>query len=194
MRIRRSAPYPETMNAMTTQLEALEAELDEATARAHRLVAGLGADGWTRRPAPERWSPGEQIVHLNLTSRAYLPLLRDALARGRERGLLGEGPFRRDFSGWLLGKMIEPPVRIRTRTKAQFIPQALAPAEEVMRDFDALQGEVQAVIREARGLALDRIDVTSPFDARVRYNVYSALRLIPAHQRHHLWLAEKGLP
>ena len=177
-----------------SQLEALEAELDEATARAHRLAESLGSDGWTRRPAPERWSPGEQIVHLNLSSQAYLPLLRDALAQGRERGLTGEGPFRRDFFGWLLARMIEPPVRIRTRTSAPFIPQALAPQNEVMGEFDRLQEELKALLGELSGLALDRIDVTSPFDARVRYNVWSALRLIPAHQRHHLWLAEKGLP
>lgn len=177
-----------------SQLEALEAELDEATARAHRLVAGLGPDGWTRRPAPERWSVGEQLVHLNLASRAYLPLIRDAIAQARERGLTGNGPFRRDFFGWLLGKMIEPPVRIRVKTTAQFVPQAaLPPPEEGMREFDALQEEVKAALRDARGLALDRVDVTSPFDSRVRYNLYSALRLIPAHQRHHLWLAEKGL-
>lgn len=177
-----------------SELEALEAELDEATAWAHRLVAGLGPDGWARRPAPERWSPGEQIVHLNLASQAYLPLIRDAIARARERGLTGDGPFRRDFFGWLLGKMIEPPARIRVKTTAQFIPQAtLPPPEEVMREFGRLQEEVKAEIREARGLAIDRVNVASPFDARVHYNLYSALRLIPAHQRHHLWLAEKGL-
>lgn len=75
------------MNAVShhrqpSELEALEAELDEATAWAHRLVA-----------------------------QAYLPLIRDAVARARERGLTGDGPFRRDFFGWLLGRMIEPPVR-----------------------------------------------------------------------------------
>jgi hypothetical protein len=182
------------MNAMAAQLEALESELDEATARAHRLVEGLGAGGWERRPAPERWSPGEQIVHLNLASQTYLPLIRDAIARARERGLTSDGPFRRDFFGWLLAKMTEPPVRIRVKTTAQFIPQAaLAPPEEVMREFDALQEEVKAAVRESRGVAVDRIDVISPFDARVRYNLYSALRLIPAHQRHHLWLTERGL-
>ena len=179
---------------MTAQLQALENEIDEATAWAHRLVGNLGTDGWERRPAPARWSAGEQIVHLNLASRAYLPSLRDAVVQGRAQALSSEGPYRRDFLGWLLCKMTEPPVRIRTKTTAQFIPQAaLAPPDEVMRDFDALQEEVKAVIREARGLPLDRLKVRSPFDPRLRYNVYSALRLIPAHQRHHLWLAEKGL-
>lgn len=178
---------------MTTQLEALESELDETTAWAHRLVESLVADGWERRPAPARWSAGEQIVHLNLASRAYLPSLRDAVAQGRAQGLSGEGPYRRDFLGWLLCKMTEPPVRLRVKTTAQFVPQELAPPDEVMREFDGLQREVKAVIREARGLALDRLKVRSPFDPRLRYNVYSALRLIPAHQRHHLWLAEKGL-
>ncbi|HKV12039.1 MAG TPA: hypothetical protein VJ725_28095 [Thermoanaerobaculia bacterium] len=57
-----------------SQLEALEAELDEATARAHRLVERLGLDGWTRRPAPERWSalrliPAHQRHHLWLAEK-----------------------------------------------------------------------------------------------------------------------------
>jgi hypothetical protein len=43
------------------------------------------------------------------------------------------------------------------------------------------------------GLALDRIKVASPVDPRVRYNVWSSFNMTDAHQRRHLWQAERAL-
>lgn len=177
---------------ISTQLQAVEAELSEATARAHRLAGGLSPEDWSRRPAPERWSVGEQIVHLNLSSRAFLPGIHEAARNAREKGLLSDGPYRRDFLGWLLCKVVEPPVRMRVKTSASFEPAQLEP-EMVMAEFDRLQEEMIGAVRGVAGLALDRIDIVSPFDSRVRYNLYSCLRVIPAHQRRHLWLAEAAL-
>lgn len=174
-----------------TQLQAIEAELSEATARARRLAGGLSPEDWSRRPTPERWSIGEQIVHLNLTSRGYLPGIEEAIRNAGEKGLLGDGPYRRDFLGWLLGKLTEPPVRMRVKTSASFEPARLDPPEVVMDEFERWQQAVAGAVRSAAGLALDRIDIVSPFDSRIRYNLYSCFKVIPAHQRHHLWLAER---
>ena len=53
-----------------------------------------------------------------------------------------------------------------------------------------------AAVRErlvaGRGLALDRLMIVSPFAARVRYNVFVALALVPTHARRHLWQAERA--
>ncbi len=151
----------------------------------------LSVDQWSRRPQPERWSIGEQILHLNLTTLGYLPPLREAIERARQEGRLGDGPYRRDFMGWLLCLMTEPPVRIRVKTTAPFIPARIDPPESAMPEFDRLQGELIGTLRQASGLALDRIKMTSPFDPRVHYYLYSCFRILPAHQRHHLWLGEK---
>jgi hypothetical protein len=35
--------------------------------------------------------------------------------------------------------------------------------------------------------------IISPFDRRVRYNVFSAFRIVVAHQRRHLWQAEQAV-
>ena len=168
------------------QLQALETELAEARERVHRLARGLSEEQWRRRPAPERWSIGEHVVHLVLTTRAFLPLLAEALGKAPA----GEGPYRRDFLGWLLGRMLEPPVRMRVKTTAPFVPSAAGPMDEALRDFDASQDELATLLGRASGLALDRVKIVSPFDGRVRYNVWSALRILTAHQRRHLWLAE----
>jgi hypothetical protein len=177
--------------SLRPQLAAIEAELKEASARAHRLVDSLSIDQWSRRPQPERWSIGEQILHLNLTTLGYLPLLREAIDRARQAGILGDGPYRRDFMGWLLGVMTEPPVRLRTKTTAPFIPSRIEPPETAMTEFDRLQSDLIDTLRQASGLALDQIKMTSPFDPRVHYDLYSCFRILPAHQRRHLWLGER---
>lgn len=170
------------MPRYAAQLEALDSELAEVRERVHRLPP----DRWHRRPAPERWSAGEHVVHLTLTTRAFLPLLEEALGKAPA----GTGPFRRDLIGWMLGRMIEPPSRFRVKTTAPFVPSAEEPREAALREFDASQDELSALLRKAAGRALDRVKIVSPFDGRVRYNAWSALRILAAHQRRHLWLAE----
>ncbi len=185
-------PAPPTPSPfLAPQLQAIEAELEEARLRARRLAGNLDPKLWSARPGPERWSVAEQIAHLNLTSSGYVPRMREALRDGKQRGLTGAGPFRRDFMGWLLCKMSEPPVRIRVKTTAQFTPLDVDTSEVTMREFDQLQDELIDVLDYSNGLDLDRIDFVSPFDPRIHYNLYSCLRILAVHQRHHLWLAEK---
>ena len=61
----------------------------------------------------------------------------------------------------------------------------------MLERFDYLQGELLVRLDRANGLALDRLFVISPFNARFNYNLYSAFRLLPVHQRRHLWQAER---
>ena len=171
------------MPTNTAQLEALAAELAETRERVHRLPP----ESWQRRPAPERWSAGEHVVHLVLTTRAFLPLLEEALGKAPA----AKGPYRRDLVGWMLGRTLEPPVRMRMKTTAPFVPSALGPMDSILRDFDASQEDLTALLGRAAGVALDRIKIVSPFDGRVRYNAWAALRILAAHQRRHLWLAER---
>jgi hypothetical protein len=48
-------------------------------------------------------------------------------------------------------------------------------------------------VEEADGLALGRIRITSPFDSRLRYNLFSCLTILPRHQQRHIWQAEQVL-
>jgi hypothetical protein len=118
-------------------------------------------------------------------------VIEDAIARGRDSGTFGDGPYRRDFLGWMLARLVEPPVRLRVKTRDAFVPVHLAPPAEVLSDFDRWQDRFAAALQSAAGLALDRIEVASPYDPCLRLNLYSFLRTIPAHQRHHLWIAER---
>jgi hypothetical protein len=80
---------------------------------------------------------------------------------------------------------------MRFRTTAGFVPSADMPREAAIAEFDRLQSEIVALTRECEGRAIDRIRINSPFDARAKYNVYSALVLVPRHQERHLVQADE---
>lgn len=59
-------------------------------------------------------------------------------------------------------------------------------------DFERLQADVIACVRAADGLPIDHIKLMSPFDPRVKYNLFAALTIIPRHQHRHLLQAERA--
>jgi hypothetical protein len=175
------------------QLAAIDAELRAATARARALADGLDETIFHARPSPQSWSMAECLAHLNLTTEAYLPLIRAAIAVGRARSRKPRGRYRRDLLGWFLWRATEPPVRSRFKTAPAFVPQSAGTRIEVMRDFERLQDALAAELQAAHGLDLGKLRIVSPFARRLSYNLYSAFSILPAHQRRHLWQAEQAL-
>lgn len=173
------------------QLERIVGELAAMRRRARHIAAPLGHELWSARPAPDEWSVAECVLHLNLTARAFVPLIRDAIGAGRERKLLGAGPYRRDPIGWFVGWINEAPIHLPIKTTAPFVPPAVESMDRTLDAFDALGAELIAHVRDACGLDLGRLRVTSPFDGRLAYNLYACFRIIPAHERLHLAQAER---
>lgn len=184
---------------MHPQLVAIVDEFERAQERLHRLADRTDDDAWAARPHADAWSAAECVAHLNLTSRAYVPLVRGALAERRASSGTAPARYRRDPVGWLISTMSGPMPRIahrrfgRVRTAAAFVPDGDLPRATLLADFDALQAEQIALVRQADGAPLERIRVTSPFDARVRYNLYACLVTLPAHQHRHLEQAEEAV-
>ena len=176
---------------MHPQLQALADEFHFATARLHALRRAVPAERWPVRKDPARWSVAECVVHLNLTGQAYEGILREALAPAPRPATRFTGRYRRDLFGWLLWKSQPPPVRVRTKTIAKFIPGAVASVEEVVAEFERLQEVQLGYLRAADGLPLNAIRVASPFNTKIRYNLYSCFSILPAHQHRHLWQAEQ---
>jgi hypothetical protein len=176
---------------MHPQLETIAREFDAATERFRALGRLAPEDFWTRRPDPSRWSIAECIAHLNLTSTAYVPLLREGLVRARGLGAGPPGRYHRDPLGWLLWKGAGPPARFRVKTTPSFVPNAEQTRERLKSEFERLQNEQLACVREADGLPIHRITITSPFNQRLKYNLYAGLTILPRHQHRHLWQAEQ---
>ena len=177
---------------MTPQLNAIVADLRAAERRLRAFREAVPPPMWSRRPAPERWSPAECIAHLNLTSEAFLPLLRTGLDEARRLGRPSRR-YRRGVVGWLIWRLVTPSGAFRTKTPAAFVPSSDRDADALIADFARLQALVAACVRDADGLPIDRVKIVSPFDARATYNLYAALTIIPRHQHRHLLQAERAV-
>ncbi len=178
---------------MHRQLQAVADELVAAQRRLHRLAASTPEDAWSERPNPERRSASECVAHLNLTALAFLPLIRRALEQASTVAGGAPGRYRRDLIGWMLWRSAPPPVRYRVRTTAPFVPTGSEPRSELLATFDRLQAEQLASVAQAEGRAIDRVKIVSPFDPRLRYNLYACLTILPRHQERHIRQAEEAL-
>ncbi|HEV2750909.1 MAG TPA: DinB family protein [Gemmatimonadales bacterium] len=176
---------------MHPQLQAIADEYRDAQKRLRELARAIPAERWGRRSDPNRWSVAECVAHLNLTSNAYLPPLGEALERARGLQVPAPPRYRRDPVGWLLWSIMGPPVRVRTQTIARFLPSSVAPPSVLIEEFDRLQAAQLKCLAEADALPLTRVRVTSPFNARVRYNLNACFTILPRHQHRHLWQAEQ---
>lgn len=178
---------------MDGQLGAIVQDLQAVEQRLRQLHDFLPREAWRQAPSPGRWSPAECVEHLNLTSRAMLPLLHDGLRRAGRSPIGPPARYRRDLVGWLIWKLIAPASRLRTRTIRAFVPTGHESPDRVMHEFSQLQSEIVACVRAADGLPIDQVTVRSPFNDRVKCNLFAALTLIPRHQQRHALQAERAV-
>lgn len=174
------------------QLAAIVEDLEAAKRRLDALVAAVPEEKWAQRADPARWSVAECIAHLNLTSQAYIPILREALDKCQ--AIPGPPPtrYRLDFAGWMIWRAVGPVHGFgRMRTPAPFVPQGDLSPPAIVAEFTRLQKELIKCVAAADGLALGKTRVVSPFNRRFRYNVFSALSILPRHQHRHLQQAEQ---
>lgn len=182
---------------MHPQIEAIVRGFEAATRRLHALAQALPEERWSARRHAHRWSVAECVAHLNLTSVAMLPLVRGAVDAARAHGGAAPPRYRMGLMGWVMYYGAGPlprlgPFRVgRMRTSAAFVPSGDLPRDELIAEFDRLQREQIQATRAADGLPIDRVRIVSPFDARVRYDGYAALALLPRHQHRHLIQAEE---
>ena len=164
-----------------------------ARARAWRGSCPVG-EAWLRSGRGGGWSAAQCLEHLNLTSEAMLPRVEAGLEQARRlAGQARERRPRRDPVGWLLALGSGPRVWWRLRTPAAFAPSPQLDPAAVVDRFRRLQDRWLHVVEAAEGLPLDRVKIRSPFDARVSYNLLSALDVAAAHQERHLAQAERAL-
>ena len=93
----------------------------------------------------------------------------------------------------LLVYWLEPPSRLRLPSTKPFLPEHNLEPTSVVAEFHSLLEQIATHLRSAHGLALDQIQIHSPFAEKMKYNLYSALVIIPAHNRRHLWQAGLAL-
>jgi hypothetical protein len=179
-----SSPAPPDLHP---QLAEIRHQLNNCTQRAKFVVHGLSPEQLKQRPADGGWSIAESLVHLTLTTDEYLKLANSAFVdapRGTAK------TFKRDLVGRILAWTFEPPYRMKSKTLPAYIPDQGALDEALPRFVESQKLLIETVSR-AHGILLDRVMVQSSFNPRIHYNLLSFFAILAAHQRRHLWQAER---
>ncbi len=171
------------------QARSLKAELEAISKDARGLTAGMDAAALLRKPASGGWSVAENLQHLVLTADAMLPLVERAVENLERSGKKASRASGLGLMGWLLVKALEPPPRMKSKTTQPFEPLSVRDPLTLAERFIETNARLDVLISRASGLATGSVKVASPFNAKVKYNVYAALRIVLVHARRHLWQA-----
>lgn len=166
------------------QIEALNLD-------ARDLLAGLNESQFNWRPTPGHWSIAECLDHLTVTNREMIESIKRTISDARSKGLTSRGPFRHGWIGNMFVRSLEPPVKMKFKAPKFFKPRPDQSLAEVTRDFFAVQDEVLRLVREANGINLARVKVTSPVTRLMRLSLGQVFGLIAGHNRRHLWQARR---
>jgi hypothetical protein len=182
------------MSTTHSQLAEIIASFESAENRLVALARVSDPDDWTNRNNRESWSIAECVEHLNMTSRAYIPLIRDALSHDSTPP---SRAFRRDLPGLLLSAMVGPLRKLgrtrlgRVKTTAEFEPRDPSGMHDSLAEFGKLQSTLIHLVRSSERHSISDIRIVSPFGGKMKYNVYSAFVILHRHQHRHLQQAEE---
>src|SRR5689334_17860083 len=171
------------------QAHDLKAEVAAVSKDAKALTQGMDAAALMKRPASGGWGVAECLQHLVLTADAMLPLTEEAIGALERSGKKSDRKAGLGLMGWLLMKSLEPPPRMKMPTTKPFEPINVGDPLTVTERFLETNARLDTLIARAEGLDTASVRVASPFNAKVKYNAYAALRIVLAHARRHLWQA-----
>ena len=174
----------------SVQIASLLAQIESATRIAEKLIDGRPIEDLTWKPQATAWSIAECLDHLALTTNVFLTPISQAIAKAP--ALTSDRSLRTGTLARLFIRNLEPPYRIRFKVLPQLTP-CHREFQSVWAGFLTSQSDLQAAIRSATGLAIDRVKIKSPVYARIAYNIYGALRMLAAHERRHLWQIQQIL-
>jgi hypothetical protein len=174
------------------QAEALAGEVRAVSEDARRLAEEFTSRELSQPPAPGAWSAADNLMHLAITSQAFVPRMSRTLGKLADAGKRTPGRSRADWLGRIYVWWLEPPVRLKVRAPRPFVPPVGMASEDALRIFLAEQDHVVGLVGQSAGLDLAARKVPSAVSRYVRHNLYSAFRIVAAHERRHLWQARRA--
>ena len=174
--------FPEDLIDFTSQI-------DDADDRARKLLDGLSESQANWQPgAGAQWSIVQCIEHMALTNRSYLQALQASVSRARP------GHTRLQPAGWFSRYFLrktEPPVSIKIKAPKKIAPAPAIPARTALQNFLDSDDTVRRFARETAALDLCGTRFKNPYVPGLNFTIATGLLIIAAHNRRHLWQAER---
>lgn len=176
-----------------SHLSTIFADLDKSDQEARRIVSGLSDAQANWRPSKNAWSIAQCLDHLGRVNTVFAAALRQAIEKAQPAKKLAPPPIQpRWFSRFLI-YIVEPPAKRKFNAPTKVVPLSWVAVSNAMEAFLRSQEDVRAVIRAGAGFDLNRIRIRSQFFRFFRCTVGTGLLIIAAHNRRHLWQAQRVL-
>lgn len=180
------------MPALPPDLQELAADLDKADLAADSLVRDLTDEQFFWRPDEgRRWSIALCLDHLATANTVYGDAIGAAIERAQQNGWTRRGGIRSTIAGRMFVNSMEPPVKRKSRAPAKIRPLGTADRGEVMRRYHEAHGHIRTLIESCASIDVNRATFQNPFIPLVRMRVGTGLRVIAAHDRRHVWQAQR---
>jgi len=177
---------------LSPDLDGLVARLEVQRREALDLIEPLDPQQFNWRPGPDRWSVGQCLHHLNQTNGKLLPVLEQAMARGRHRNQTAAGPFRYGlFARWFRDSM-KPDFKKPLKSPRIYRPEvSRLDMAQVADEFDHSLEALARIIGQADRLALAGIKAASPVSRFLRIPIGIWFESVVVHDDRHLQQARR---
>jgi len=174
-------------------LSAILDDLERSDQAAQRIAGQLSDAQVNWRPHEAAWSIAQCLDHLERANTAYAASLHDAIKQAGAGRKPQAGPIQPGWFSRYFIQTLEPPPWRKLRAPKKIVPASQIGREKVLQAFLRSQEDVRAVVRDGAELDLNRIRFRNPFIGFLRFTVGTGLMIVTAHNRRHLWQAERVL-
>jgi hypothetical protein len=182
--------------ALSEDIALLIIEFEANVSHLESLTHGLSDVQFNWKPSPGRWSIAECVTHLNIANGGDLAALEAAIAAGRTKNRLGEGPFAYGFLSRKFVASMEPTSTRKVKAPLRYVPPPHADKDAAIREYRRIAAELRRLARSADGLHLARVKTTMPalpaaLQPFIKMPLGARLHLITVHDRRHFSQAER---
>lgn len=178
---------------LPSYLRAYRTAFEQVTANVESLTLGLSEEQFNWAPAPDVWSVGQGLVHLNKASQALLPNVEKALRHAQTYGPLGTGPFTYGPLSRLFIWSVRPSSPRLPAPGAYRPGSSLLDRDATLQAFRTLQERWVGSVEEAEDIDLRELKAASEAAPLVRLSVGTWFEATPLHQMRHVEQAQRVL-
>jgi hypothetical protein len=178
-------------DALPAELQGLLVAIDACEREAESLVSDLTEEelNWQERPG-KTWSVGQCLDHLAIMNTFYVSGFVPLVERARTASA---GPFRGLASSaggqWFINSF-EPPVKRRLKSPQQTVPRSTVSRAGIVEAYQKSHDLYRQLVRASAAVDVTRVKGPNPFFHFIPMRVSTVLKIIPAHDRRHLWQAQ----
>jgi DinB family protein len=181
------------MPTLPADLQQILDDIDAADRAGEAIALQVTHEQFHWRPRDgQGWSIAQCLDHLAVINVFYSAPVQQAVDGARARGWTRRGPAAPGFFGRRFIASQEPPVKRRFSAPGRVRPAAATRSrEEILGAYHHAHTLVRRLIADAAEVDINRTTFPNPFIRIIRMRVATALLVLAAHDRRHLWQAEQ---